>query len=93
MTWLGSSGSQGGLVPGVTVYAYAGHALFGERSGPAGPDQGVTRVRFLTPCYDGEELVVSVTGSVFEVTAGERRMRGRLGLPFRTAPAAVAGWR
>ena len=64
-------GFRGGLVPGVTVYGYAAHAVL-QALGPRWVERGVTRLRFLTPCYDGEELVVSVTGSEFVVTAGER---------------------
>jgi hypothetical protein len=64
-------GFQGGLVPGVTVYGYASHALL-ETLGPDWLAHGVTRARFIAPCYDGEELVVSVRDAAFEVSAGER---------------------
>jgi hypothetical protein len=64
-------GFRGGLVPGVTVYGYASHALL-EVLGPAWVGRGFTRVRFPAPCYDGEELVVSVGADDFAVTAGER---------------------
>jgi hypothetical protein len=70
-------GFQGGLVPGVTVYGYACHALV-EALGPAWLERGSTRMRFLAPCYEGEELVVTVqTASPppFEVgvSTGERK--------------------
>ena len=64
-------GFQGGLVPGVTVYGYASHALL-ETLGPGWLAHGVTRARFIAPCYHGEELVVSVREAGFEVSAGER---------------------
>jgi hypothetical protein len=64
-------GFQGGLVPGVTIYGYASHALL-EALGPEWVARGATRVRFLAPCYEGEDLVVSVRQPDFDVTAGER---------------------
>jgi hypothetical protein len=64
-------GFQGGLVPGVTVYGYASHALL-ETLGSDWLAHGVTRARFIAPCYDGEELVVSVREGAFEVAAGEK---------------------
>jgi acyl dehydratase len=65
-------GFRGGLVPGVTVYGYAAHAVL-QALGTRWVERGVTRIRFLTPCYDGEELVVSVTRPEFSVMAGERK--------------------
>jgi acyl dehydratase len=64
-------GFRGGLVPGVTVYGYAAHAVL-QALGSRWVERGVTRIRFLTPCYDGEELVVSVTRPEFVVRSGER---------------------
>jgi hypothetical protein len=64
-------GFQGGLVPGVTVYGYASHALL-EALGPAWLAGGLTRIRFLAPCYDGDTLVVSVQARDLEVIVGER---------------------
>ena len=69
-------GFQGGLVPGVTVYGYACHALV-QALGPGWVEHGCAHVRFLAPCYDGEELVVAVrpapSPSVeIEVTTGKR---------------------
>ena len=52
-------GFQGGLVPGVTVYGYACHALV-EALGPAWVERGTTRMRFLAPCYEGEDLLITV---------------------------------
>jgi len=74
-------GFQGGLVPGVTVYAYAGHAVL-EALGTEWVERGRTRIRLVSPCYDGDEVAVSVSGGPvsggppsaveFEVTVGER---------------------
>jgi acyl dehydratase len=64
-------GFRGGLVPGVTVYGYATHAVLGAL-GPGWVATGRTRVRFLAPCYDGDELNVSVGADGFSVTVGER---------------------
>ncbi len=61
-------GFHGGLVPGVTVYGYASHALL-EALGPEWVAAGCTRMRFLSPCYDGDELTVSVRGDDFSVSA------------------------
>ena len=57
-------GFLGGLVPGVTVYAYATHAMLGAL-GREWVTGGWARMRFLHPCFDGEELAVRVR------TAGE----------------------
>jgi acyl dehydratase len=64
-------GFRGGLVPGVTLYAYVSHALL-QSLGPGWVAHGVTRIRFLGPCYHGEELLTTVDGGRFQVTAGER---------------------
>ena len=64
-------GFHGALVPGVAVYGYASHALL-EAMGPAWLAGGVTRIRFLAPCYDGDTLVVSVRAGDLEVIVGER---------------------
>lgn len=52
-------GFLGGLVPGVTVYAYATHAIL-RALGPEWVTGGWARMRFLQPCYDAEELAVRV---------------------------------
>lgn len=69
-------GFRGGLVPGVTVYGYACHALV-QALGPAWVARGTANVRFLAPCYEGDQLVVSVRptpGALLdiEVTSGQR---------------------
>ena len=82
----------------MTVYGYACHAVLQEL-GPAWVERGETRVRFLAPCYEGEELIVSVQEGSIEVAAGERtcavgtastRGEGRDGLHVAPIPAAEA---
>lgn len=59
-------GFRGGLVPGVTVYAYMTHPVV-EALGPEWLESGVAEARFLAPCYDGEE----VTAAAIETGDGE----------------------
>jgi acyl dehydratase len=59
-------GFGGGLVPGVTVYAYLTHPLVAE-FGAAWLDRGTATVRFVKPIFDGDEVVIS--GSVTERSA------------------------
>ena len=54
-------GFAGGLVPGVTVYAYLTEPL-AATFGPAWLLRGTATVRFVKPIFDGEE--VSVTGEI-----------------------------
>ena len=56
-------GFRGGLVPGVTVYAYLTRALVAGL-GEAWLERGTASVRFARPVLDGEELTVAgeVTG-------------------------------
>jgi acyl dehydratase len=56
-------GFRGGLVPGVTVYAYMTRPLV-EAFGAAWLERGTATVRFAKPVLDGEEVTVSgaVTG-------------------------------
>jgi acyl dehydratase len=54
-------GFRGGLVPGVTVYAYMTHPLV-EVFGTGWLERGTASVRFVQPVLDGEDLTVS--GSV-----------------------------
>jgi len=51
-------GFRGGLVPGVTVYAYLTHPLV-EAFGAAWLQRGTATARFLKPIFDGEEVRVS----------------------------------
>jgi hypothetical protein len=54
-------GFRGGLVPGVTVYAYLTNPLVAGL-GPAWLERGTATVRFLRPTLDDEE--VTVTGQI-----------------------------
>jgi acyl dehydratase len=54
-------GFRGGLVPGVTVYAYATRSIVAAL-GPGWLERGGATVRFLKPVVDGE--AVTVTGGV-----------------------------
>jgi hypothetical protein len=96
-------GFEGGLVPGVTVYGYACPALV-EALGPAWVDRGTAHMRFVAPCYEGDELVVTVQTAPpppFEVgvSTGERKCvvgsaaladSGPGGVDFPAIPAAPA---
>jgi len=53
-----SYGFRGGLVPGVTVYAYLTQPLVAT-FGAAWLERGTASVRFLRPVLDGEEAVVA----------------------------------
>ena len=48
-------GFQGGLVPGVTVYAYMTHPVV-ETFGRPWLEHGTMAARFVRPCYDGDEV-------------------------------------
>ena len=60
-------GFRGGLVPGVTVYGYMVPAII-DRFGRGWIELGGISVRFLSPCYEGETVVVRCAEST--VTAG-----------------------
>lgn len=51
-------GFRGGLVPGVTVYAYMTHPVV-EALGREWLECGEADVKFLAPCYDGEEVTAA----------------------------------
>lgn len=51
-------GFRGGLVPGVTVYAYLTHPVV-ETFGVEWLGRGSASVRFLLPTYEGEEVAIS----------------------------------
>jgi acyl dehydratase len=53
-------GFRGGLVPGVTVYAYMTRPL-AEALGAAWLERGTAHVRFVKPVLDGEEVTVAGT--------------------------------
>lgn len=55
-------GFRGGLVPGVTVYAYMTHPAV-EALGAKWLESGAADARFLAPCYDGEEVTAAAIES------------------------------
>jgi acyl dehydratase len=52
-------GFKGGLVPGVTIYAYACAPIL-EALGDEWLEKGSASMRFSAPCYDGESLTATV---------------------------------
>jgi acyl dehydratase len=54
-------GFEGGLVPGVTVYAYLTHPVVAEL-GRAWLEHGTMTTRFVRPCYDGDEIAIESNG-------------------------------
>ncbi len=52
-------GFKGGLVPGVTIYAYACAPIL-EALGEEWLEKGSATMRFSAPCYDGELLTATV---------------------------------
>jgi acyl dehydratase len=78
-------GFAGGLVPGVDVYAYMTHPP-AKAWGLDWLERGAMRARFLTPVYEGEEVVVVATG----VAAGPDGVNGqRMSLELRGPDGAV----
>lgn len=82
-------GFEGGLVPGVTVYAYMARPVV-EAFGPGWLERGHMNARFLKPFYEGEQVIVRATvrehdanGPVLELVAldesGEVRATGSAG--------------
>jgi acyl dehydratase len=53
-------GFEGGLVPGVTVYAYLTHPVVAEL-GRAWLERGTITSRFVRPCYDGDNVTVEAS--------------------------------
>ena len=56
-----SYGFEGGLVPGVTVYAYLTHPIVAEL-GRAWLERGTMTTRFVRPCYDGDDVTIDANG-------------------------------
>jgi acyl dehydratase len=50
-------GFAGGLVPGVTVYAYMAHPVVAVLGRPW-LERGTMAVRFVRPCYDGDDVTI-----------------------------------
>jgi hypothetical protein len=63
-------GFRGGLVPGISVYAYMTYPLV-HSCGAAWLTQGTARVQFAKPIYEGDQ--VTVTGAVSAVAESEIR--------------------
>ena len=67
-------GFAGGLVPGVTVYAYMAHPV-ADVLGRAWLERGRMAARFVRPCYDGDDVTVDAAktpsgdGDELELTA------------------------
>jgi acyl dehydratase len=84
-------GFQGGLVPGVEVYAYMTH-LPVARWGVAWLERGTAECRFAKPVYDGRfaDVVSSEEGTVLSITVeseGERCATGQAALADTPAEA------
>lgn len=79
-------GFQGGLVPGVEVYAYMTH-LAVARWGVAWLERGTAECRFMKPVYDGKLAIVtaSAAGSTLAITVESE------GLKCATGAAALPG--
>lgn len=87
-------GFQGGLVPGVEVYAYMTH-LPAARWGVEWLERGTAECRFFKPVYDGKTAIVTATGeaaalSITVTSEGERCASGAAGLPDTPSAAPVA---
>lgn len=84
-------GFGGGLVPGVTVYAYLTHPIV-EAFGAAWLARGTVDVKFVKPVLDGEELTVTggITrrdGSGVAATLSGRTASGECAIAAVTLPA------
>jgi acyl dehydratase len=55
-------GFRGGLVPGVTLYAYMTYPLV-QQLGEAWLAQGRAQVKLVKPCYEGDQVTVEATVS------------------------------
>ena len=85
-------GFRGGLVPGVTVYAYMTHPVV-TMFGRAWLERGTMTARFHQPFYEGDTVIVSATAvepATLELTAtndaGAVCASGRASLPAAPAP-------
>jgi acyl dehydratase len=87
-------GFAGGLVPGVTVYAYMTRPVVAT-FGRAWLERGTMETRFIRPCYDGDDLTISADGDkgALDLTArraGEEVIAtGRACLPSAAVPPAL----
>jgi acyl dehydratase len=91
-------GFRGGLVPGVTVYAYMTHPVV-QTYGRPWLEHGTMAARFVRPCYDGDDITVDAApeGDALAVTArragGEVIATGTASLPSPApSPPIVAAY-
>lgn len=87
-------GFQGGLVPGVEVYAYMTH-LPAARWGVGWLERGTAECRFFRPVYDGKFVTVSATAeagalSITVESEGEPCASGTVALPDEPGAAPLA---
>jgi hypothetical protein len=86
-------GFKGGLVPGVTVYAYMTHPI-AEGWGTDWLDRGTADVRFVRPIFEGEDVTVTtqITERTDALITAEIRAttaeNGECGIGTFTLPAA-----
>ena len=84
-------GFEGGLVPGVEIYAYMTH-LPARRWGVGWLERGTAECRFFKPVYDGKLVTVSATGTAHALamtveSEEEQCAAGAAGLPEEASPA------
>jgi acyl dehydratase len=84
-------GFRGGLVPGVTVYAWMTHPVVAAL-GPAWLERGAFRARFASPVYFDEPIVIhaAVTRSTSETVEIETRAVNGAGEICATATCSLA---
>lgn len=82
-------GFRGGLVPGVTVYAYTTRAVLAAL-GPEWLARGWASVRFVKPLYDGEEVLLTAAASASDPDALEVRALNPAGETCAIAAAGLA---
>jgi acyl dehydratase len=90
-------GFNGGLVPGVDVFAYMMHAPV-EKWGRAFLERGLIEARFVKPVYDGEtaEIRASETSGVLTLevqSRGELCATGSASLPASAPKIALADYK
>jgi acyl dehydratase len=91
-------GFEGGLVPGVTVYAYMTHPVVAAFGRPW-LERGTMEARFVRPCYDGDDLTIDADGDERALDLTARRAgdeviaTGRASLPsVAPTPPALDGY-
>jgi acyl dehydratase len=88
-------GFEGGLVPGVDVYAYMTRAAV-LRFGTAFLERGRISCRFALPVYDGETVTVSAAGEetldIMVQARGKVQATAEADLPGAEPPPDIADW-